>query len=153
MTLSQKEQLNHSFVKVFNSILSWEEQSFKKMGVSAITLRELHVVEAVFRLAKDGKNKMSNIAAYLSITPGSLTTSVNCLVKKGYLKREPDPSDRRVVKILPTDKAKEVNELHDKFHMDMIDALLGTLTPGSAEVLLDALDKTGELFSIGEARR
>ena len=114
MNEREKATVNEFFVRVFNQILSWEEQSFKDMGVSEITLRELHVIEAVYSLIEKDENQMSGIAKYLSITPGSLTTAVNCLVKKGYLVRESMPTDRRVVKIVPTELAEKVNKMHLK---------------------------------------
>ena len=152
MTASKKSEINHLFVKVFNGILSWEEQSFKEMGFKKLSLRELHVIEAVYYLMKDGKNKMSEIAAYLSITPGSLTTSVNCLVKKGYLARENDPDDRRVVKIVPTKIAEEANEIHNKFHMEMIDKVFSSIEEKSIDVLSCALSKLDDIFG-NEKRR
>lgn len=120
MTEREIERVNSHLVRVFNQILSWEEQSFKEMGVSEITLRELHVIEAVYSLLEEEKNCMSEIAKYLSITPGSLTTAVNCLVKKGYLERKASPFDRRVVMIFPTKNAEKANERHKKLHKDMI---------------------------------
>ncbi|MBR2453198.1 MAG: MarR family transcriptional regulator, partial [Clostridia bacterium] len=127
MDKNQKEKLNYFLVHIFNHILSWEESSFKEMGISDLPLRELHVIEAVCNLKKSDKNRMSDIANYLSITPGSLTTSVNTLVKKGYLVRENDKSDRRVVLIVPSEKAEEVNAVHATFHASMIDKVAETV--------------------------
>ncbi len=123
MTDKQRDELNCLFVKVFNQILSWEEQSFKDMGIPEITLRELHVIEAVYSLIESENNRMSEIAKYLAITPGSLTTAVNCLVKKGYLERKQSETDRRIVYIVPTKPAQKVNEIHQKIHQNMIEKI------------------------------
>ncbi len=123
MTDNKRDELNYLFVRVFNRILSWEEQSFKEMGISEITLRELHVIEAVYSLIESKSNRMTEIAKYLAITPGSLTTAVNCLVKKGFLQREHSEADRRIVYIVPTQKANEVNAIHQKFHQKMIEEI------------------------------
>ena len=146
MKNNQKERLNRFFVHVFNQILSWEEKSFKESGITDITLRELHVIEAVYHLIESRNNKMADIAEFLSITPGSLTTSVNILVKKGYLKREGSESDRRVVYIVPTEKAAKVNEIHTKFHSDMIDEALPLIDGDRIEPLLDALERLEVFF-------
>ena len=50
---------------------------------------------------------MSDIAAALHITVGSLTTSMNGLVKKGYTERERSGKDRRVVYIRKTNISGE----------------------------------------------
>lgn len=146
METSKKERLNRFFVHVFNQILSWEEKSFKESGIKDITLRELHVIEAVYHLVESKSNKMADIAEFLSITPGSLTTSVNVLVKKGYLRREGSESDRRVVYIVPTDKAEKVNKIHAKFHSDMIDEVLQFIDDDEVEPLLDTLEQLGYFF-------
>lgn len=153
MTDKEKATVNQFFVRVFNQILSWEEESFKEMGVSEITLRELHVIEAVYWLIEKGENQMSEIAKYLSITPGSLTTAVNCLVKKGYLVRESQPNDRRIVKIVPTKLAEEVNKIHQKLHKDMIDGVLENIEDEDMPTVLKTLEGLNKFFSKKESSR
>ncbi|MBR5614656.1 MAG: winged helix-turn-helix transcriptional regulator [Clostridia bacterium] len=147
MDNKQGERLNYFLVHVFNHILSWEEGSFKEMGISDLSLRELHVIEAVCNLKDVGKNRMSDIAGYLSITPGSLTTSVNTLVKKGYLVRENHNDDRRVVLIVPTVEAEKVNALHARFHSEMIQGIANALDADEVEVLVKALDNLSVFFA------
>ncbi len=153
MTDREKATINQFFVRVFNQILSWEEQSFKEMGISEITLRELHVIEAVYSLIETGENQMSEIARYLSITPGSLTTAVNCLVKKGYLERESQPNDRRVVKIVPTKAAEEVNKMHEKLHKEMIDGVLSNIDDKDMDVVLKTLEGLNKFFGKNQTSR
>ncbi len=152
MNTLQRTEINHSFVKVFNSILSWEEQTFKDMGLEKLSLRELHVIEAVYYLMDKDKNKMSEIAAYMSITPGSLTTSVNCLVKKGYLERQSVPDDRRVVKIVPTKLAEQANEMHQRLHLEMVDKVFSSFDENSINVIIDALYRLDNIFGNKERR-
>lgn len=147
MNKNQKEKLNYFLVHVFNHILSWEESSFKEMGISDLSLRELHVIEAVCNLKKTDKNRMSDIANYLSITPGSLTTSVNTLVKKGYLVRENDKNDRRVVLIVPSEKAEKVNALHATFHSSMIDKVAEAVGDDESYVLVKTLENLSIFFT------
>ena len=47
---------------------------------------------------------MSSIAAKLDITVGSLTTSMNSLVKKGYVEKIQSTTDRREYNLRPTQK-------------------------------------------------
>ncbi len=153
MTDKEKATINQFFVRVFNQILSWEEQSFKEMGISEITLRELHVIEAVYSLIEKGENQMSEIAKYLSITPGSLTTAVNCLVKKGYLERESQPNDRRVVRIIPTKAAEEVNKMHEKLHKEMIDGVMSNIDDKDMDVVLKTLEGLNKFFGKNQTSR
>lgn len=153
MTDKEKATINQFFVRVFNQILSWEEQSFKEMGISEITLRELHVIEAVYSLIEKGENQMSEIAKYLSITPGSLTTAVNCLVKKGYLERESQPNDRRIVKIVPTKEAEEVNKMHEKLHKEMIDGVMSNIDDKDIKVVVKTLEGLNKFFGENQTSR
>lgn len=153
MTDKEKATINQFFVRVFNQILSWEEQSFKEMGISEITLRELHVIEAVYSLVEKGENQMSEIAKYLSITPGSLTTAVNCLVKKGYLERESQPNDRRIVKIVPTKAAEEVNKMHEKLHKEMIDGVMSNIDDKDIKVVVKTLEGLNKFFGENQTSR
>lgn len=147
MRAEKRDELNNVFVKVFNQILSWEEQSFKDMGISEITLRELHVIEAVYSLLEENNNRMSEIAKYLAITPGSLTTAVNCLVKKGFLEREPSPDDRRIVKIIPTAKACEVNKIHQQFHKDVIEEITIGMEDNDIDIVIKMLSNLDRTFA------
>ncbi len=147
MTQKKLDKLNFVFVRVFNQILSWEEQSFKDMGICEITLRELHVIEAVYSLIESGNNHMSEIAKYLAITPGSLTTAVNCLVKKGFLTREQLAHDRRIVNIVPTSRAYEVNIIHQRFHQKMIEEITQDMEDTDIETIITILSNLNQAFA------
>ena len=146
MTEQQQEKLNDFFVGVFNQILAWEGQTIRNIGVEDLSIRELHVIEAVSTLSKLGKNTMANIAKNISVSPGALSVSVNALVKKGYLERSYTEKDRRVIYITVTEKGKQVNEYHEKFHYEMIKAVGDKLDENELSTLFGALDKLKEFF-------
>ena len=52
----------------------------------------MHVIDAI---GIDRPKNMSSIARELSVTVGTLTISVNSLVKKGYVVRNRSSEDRR----------------------------------------------------------
>jgi DNA-binding MarR family transcriptional regulator len=56
-------------------------------------------------LEQDGL-KSSEVAARGGSSPGTLTAVVNTLTREGYVKRRPDPSDRRVIRLYVTDKGR-----------------------------------------------
>ena len=82
--VENREVINDVLVHLFNEIMELEEQAIITEEYKDITNNDMHIIEAVGL----GGNKMSDIAAKLNITVGSLTTSMNSLVKKGYAKRE-----------------------------------------------------------------
>ena len=146
MTDEQKYEVNECFVHVFNQILAWEGQTLRKANVSDLSVRELHIIDAIEHLSKHGRNTMANIAKFLSVTPGALTTSVNTLVKKGYLERSYTKEDRRIVFVTLTKHGEAVNEIHREYHRQMVDSLDEVLEGESLDVVLKALDKLGVFF-------
>jgi len=64
---------------------------------------------------------MANTVHYLGVSPGSLTTAVNVLVKKGYLERKYRNRDRRVIYISATDIGKEVCGKYVNFVTKMVE--------------------------------
>jgi DNA-binding MarR family transcriptional regulator len=140
--VSPKEVINELLVDVFNHILSIEQDSLKKHGVK-ISMTEVHVIEAI-------KNSpvpiMGNVAQKLRVTLGTLTTSVNVLVRKNYVVRYRDDSDRRKVYLKLTDQALEVLRIHEEFHNEMIESLFADLELEKDEVLLKSLENISEYF-------
>ena len=103
-----------------NSVLAQELLSkLKEWGVK-LSMTEVHVLEAV---RNSEVHTMGSVANRLRVTLGTLTTSVNVLVKKGYVSRYRDDTDRRKVLLELNDSAVEVLKLHDKFHDEMISSL------------------------------
>ncbi len=140
--VSPKEVINELLVDVFNHILSIESEVLKKRGVK-LSMTEVHVLEAI----KDTIDPtMGNVANKLRITMGTLTTSINVLVRKSYVERYRDENDRRKVYLELNDSAKEVLIIHDEFHEEMVSSLLKDLDLEKDEVLLKSLENISNYF-------
>jgi len=146
MTTSQQQKVNDFLVDTFNSILLWEEKALSQSGLSNLSVREMHVIDAVHRLEQQSKNTMSQVAARLHISGGALTTSVNTLIKKGYLVRSADLKDRRIVLVNTTDTGKKAEALHHRFHQDMIEHIAATMSDDEIENLTTCLESLSEFF-------
>lgn len=146
MTEPQHEELNHFFVHVFNQILACEEQALNRVGAQDLAVKELHVLEAVSDLAVENRNTMTQIADALAIRVSSLTTAVNTLVRKGYLKRGGEPGDRRVIRVWLTPKGEEANRLHAQFHAKMVEEAASGLEAGELDTLLRSLRQLEHFF-------
>lgn len=146
LTKEQREMINGFFVTAFNRILAWEDQSLRSLGKKDISVREMHIIEAVSMLEGKKMNTMANIAKVLSVSPGSLTTAVNALVAKEYLVRWRSESDRRVVLVSPTEKGIEINEKHKQFHDEMVDFVTNKVSEKELDVVIETLEKLTEFF-------
>lgn len=134
--------LNELLVNLFNNVMDREAKAVITEEFKDITNNDMHIIEAVGL----GGNKMSDIAARLNITVGSLTTSMNSLVKKGYAVRERSEQDRRVVFIHLTLKGRKAFHHHAEFHRRMTDAVLDVLDENEVLVLAKALNRLTLFF-------
>ncbi len=132
---SAKKKINELLVEVFNHILSIEGQTLRNRGIK-LSMNEVHVLEAIM---KTSAPTMTNIARRLRITVGTLTTSTNRLVEKGYTTRHREEEDKRKVIVSLTDKAIEVLKIHDQFHEEMLDAMFDDMKLDEDELLLQSL--------------
>lgn len=135
--------LNEVLVKLFRDINNIEEQAVKKGEFKDLTVNDMHVIEAID--AKEAKN-MSTVARTLLVTTGTLTISVNGLVKKGFVERTRSEEDRRVVLISLAEKGRRAFAQHERFHQNMIEAVIKGLTQEEQVVLGKALVNLNEFF-------
>lgn len=137
-----KDIINSLFVDVFNSILYLEDNFISDRLDSKVTVNEVHVLEAI-SLSK--KRSMGAIAKKLMITEGTLTTSVNRIVSKGYLTKNRDETDKRVFLLELTEAAEEVMDVHKEFHDRMMNHVIDN--PNIDEKLVDSLQSLKLFFN------
>ncbi len=135
--------LNEVLVKLFRDITTIEERAIKTGEYKELTVNDMHVIEAID--IHEPKN-MTTVARTLSVTTGTLTISVNGLVKKGYVERTRSQEDRRVVLISLTEKGRKAFALHRNFHQEMIDAIVEGLTLDEQAILERALSNANQFF-------
>lgn len=142
-------KLNDFLVDVFHEILRIEESSLRSGEFENISVREMHVIEAVCKAetADDGKNRASDIAAALRISGGTLTTAVIQLEKKGCITRLQDKNDKRIVRLFSTDKGKRADAAHQRFHDDMVADVVAALSEDELACLAKGLESLQTFFT------
>lgn len=135
--------INDILVHLFNEIWELEEKAIITEEYKDITNNDMHIIEAI---GLGEGNNMSAIARKLNITVGSLTTSMNSLVKKQYAERIRSEQDRRVVYIRLTEKGIKAYHHHEEFHKKMTDAVVAALDQEEIPVLVKTLDSLAEFF-------
>lgn len=141
------DELNYFLVKVFNEILRIEESSLRIGEFKNLSIREMHVIEAVC-IANENSldNRATDIAHALRISAGTLTTTVALLEKKGYLMREQDTQDKRIIRLYPTETGIKANRFHQNFHQQMVSNVIDTLGEGEVEILIKGLRSLKTFF-------
>lgn len=146
MNKKQTEILSDYVLHTALHMITLEEQCLKRVCASDLSVRELHVIEAVSSLSNAGKNTMAEVAKYLHVSPASLTSAVNVLVKKGYIVREYSPIDRRVIYITLTESGEVVNRKYLDFVRDLMLYIGRDLDEETADRMIDTIMKAVDYF-------
>lgn len=136
--------LNELLVDMFNHILVLEQKNLQDKGVK-LSMSEVHTLE---NIKKSESKTMSDVAKRSLVTQGTLTVAVNRLQEKGYILRERDIVDRRIVRLNLTPKALKVLEIHDQFHKEMIDSFIKDLQVDQDQALINSLSRIMDYFRL-----
>lgn len=134
--------VNELLVGLFNEILTVEKAALQQSAFKDLSLTEMHVIEAI----GVGSRTMTDVADQIGVTVGTLTTSINRLVKKEYVTRNRSEDDRRFVQIELTHKGKLAYRIHESFHGKMVNYMIEELSNEDHEVLIASLTRLGEFF-------
>jgi DNA-binding MarR family transcriptional regulator len=131
-----ESEVHELLLDIFDKILVTEEKALSKGNFRDLSVAEMHTLEGI---GLYGSRTMSETAATLGITTGTLTVAIDRLVRKNYVDRNRDPDDRRVVRIELTRKGKLAYRMHNKFHTLLVDRLTDPLNASQRKILLDTL--------------
>ena len=82
-----EKKINQLMLEIFDRILVTEEKALSRGNFSDLSVAEMHTLEGIGLYQS---RTMSETAAILSITTGTLTVAVDRLVKKAYVQRQRD---------------------------------------------------------------
>ncbi|MCM1063820.1 MAG: MarR family transcriptional regulator [Eubacterium sp.] len=136
MARNTKRSINELLVNLFNHVMDLEGKAVITSQFNDITNNDMHIIEAI---GIEEPRNMSVIAHRLSVTVSTLTTNMNGLEKKGYIRRERSQEDKRVVYVLLTEKGKKAFYHHRDFHKKMIKAIIKDLSEEEMEILYRCL--------------
>jgi DNA-binding MarR family transcriptional regulator len=128
--------LNKLISEAFNDLGRVELNALRESGFDDVSVNEAHTVDAIGQYVP--KN-MSDVAGKLEITMGTLTVSINHLVKKGYVQRKKSETDKRMVMLTLTEKGKALYKAHQRFHLELVKSLIVDLSEYEADMFIEAL--------------
>lgn len=108
----------------------------RQLGLEPLPSAQVELLRLVARTPGIG---VSAAARELSLADNSVSTLVNQLVAKGYLRREPSPSDRRAAVLTTTDAGAERLALFADERARLLADELGRLEPEQLIALRAAL--------------
>lgn len=145
--MDMNQALNAVLVRVFRNINTVEEQAVRTEEYKDVTVNDMHVIEAI---GIEEQKNMTTVAKTLHVTTGTLTISINSLVKKNYVKRVRSEEDRRVVLVSLTPKGKKAFLHHKQFHDKLIQKIVEQLSDEEKHVLEKALHHINQVFLSNE---
>jgi DNA-binding MarR family transcriptional regulator len=141
--MGNHKSINKILVSLFNNVLKIEEDCICSDEHVDLSINEMHVIDSI---GLNRERTMSDTAKDLQITSGTLTTTINNLVKKGYVFRTRSEDDRRLVYIRLSPKGVHAYKSHEKFHDDFVFRAIEYLNEEKQLLLIDVLSDIDDYF-------
>ena len=109
-------------------------------GEASISKPELLALEAISR--EEGL-MMSDLGKRLDISLSTATGIIDRLIEKKLVKRERNGGDRRVVRVVLTDKGRKTSQTYQKQKKELFGRMLGALDSEEQGELIRILEKIG----------
>jgi DNA-binding MarR family transcriptional regulator len=90
-------------------------------------------------LAAADAMRPADLAEALRIAPRSATEVVDALEERGWVRREPDPTDRRATRLVPTEDGRRLVVRIDDVRREASQRVLDVLTPTQRRTLHEIL--------------
>ncbi|MBN1522197.1 MAG: MarR family transcriptional regulator [Candidatus Aureabacteria bacterium] len=131
------EDLITNFVQIRRGVMK-QFFSFSNLDIGKITIPQM---TSLWLIDSSGSMKMKDLATELNITLPATTGMINRLYKLGLVNRILDESDRRIVKIRLTLKAREIINAMKKQQKEMIEGVFGKLSEKERQDYLNIVKK------------
>jgi DNA-binding MarR family transcriptional regulator len=110
---------------------------------------------ALFQIRRRGSSGVTDLADRLGVSSSAASQLLERLVQQGLILRSEDPNDRRVKKLVLTDKGRQVLQASVRARQGWLSDLAQTLNEGEKEAIVAALsilvDKTNQLSQSAES--
>ena len=104
----------------------------------------------VFQHLDDGGTTVSTLAQRAGMTKQAMATLVQYLEDHGYVRRVPDPDDRRAKLVQPTPRGREVLAIAQSLVPEMERRIIGALGVSRWHALRDDLRTVRDLFAVDD---
>lgn len=121
----RSQYINDALIRIYSDILWIEEKELRKSRFNDISMYD--------------HKTATEVANELHLTPGTLTSTIDRLVKKGYVERIRGLDDRRVIRLGLTKKGRVMYRAHDAFHHKMVEGFLKDISPEEMKIVEKAI--------------
>ena len=132
----REKYIDSAMKRVYADIVWIEENELRKSSLNDLSIKEIH---AIIAITMYDHQTASEVARKLHLTPGTLTTTIDRLIKKGYVRRIRGEDDRRVIRLGLTKKGRLVYRAHYTFHRQMVHSFLKDLDSDEVKTIEKAI--------------
>lgn len=115
-----------------------EKEHLGKHDLVHLTIADMR---AMHWIGKSRRERMTSLAKHLKLTVGTLTTTVDRLVKRGYVQRDRLEDDRRVVEVSLSPKGQEAFDRIQTVKKSIAERIFNDLSDEERRVLKSILSK------------
>lgn len=130
------------FFEFQSKLQFFEREYLKKYDIVDVTPTE---VKVLYIIGLSNTKSMSDIAEELKVTKGTLSITVNSLVKKGYVIRTRHKQDRRIVIVYLTKKSIQIVRHYGRFYYELVAQLIQQMDVEKVETLGDILSRLNQI--------
>lgn len=138
MTSDDFETIDRFFRLLIDKYDRLEEEHYREQGLEHLSSADLR---AMHTIGLTRKERMTNLANHLRLTVGTLTTTIDRLVARGYVLRNRLEDDRRVVEISLSHRGREVFDDIQTSKRVLAERIFGQLNQDERKALRDILVK------------
>jgi DNA-binding MarR family transcriptional regulator len=135
--------ISDDFFELLAKLQFFEREYLRKCGIDDVTTNE---VKVLYIIGLSNTKSMSEIAEELKVTRGTLSITVDTLVKKGYVIRNRHKQDRRVIILYLTKKAISVVRQYSRFYESLFQELVQNLNDKKVNFLKEILRRLNDII-------
>ncbi|WP_165211503.1 MarR family winged helix-turn-helix transcriptional regulator [Streptococcus tangpeifui] len=121
-------------------VQDFENLSNRRLQAYQLTHSQFKIIKYLYRHQHPPINQ-GNVERYFSMSNPTVTGIVQNLEKKGWLRRQPDPTDSRSKLLILTEQSLAKEQEFNQLFMDMEEDLLAPLTVHERHALMALLTK------------
>ncbi|HHV61963.1 MAG TPA: MarR family transcriptional regulator [Firmicutes bacterium] len=110
-----------------------------EVGCCGVTLSQCHLLLEISS-RKEGETSLSELTAALGLDLSTVSRVADGLVRRGLLKREADPWDRRRLALFLTNTGRELVETINRGMNEYVQEILRQIPTEKRQVVLEGLD-------------
>lgn len=135
------ESLTREVRKFIAGVILFNLKVAEDLGANGTDLQCLHVLDL------QGHATPGELVKWTRLTTGGVTVVLDRLEKAGYVRREPNPADRRssIVRLVPA-RMREFQHIY-RSHSELLASVLAEYDRQELELILDFFSKTNSRSS------